>query len=330
MGSHSLYSKVMSKPCSSPLRCAQVAPPILTVALALLVCVDPASAHAQGAKAEKLSFDVASIRENKAGNEDVSSNVPLGPGDVYSPTGGLLTVKNMPLMNYISFAYRMTSAQLTTFTAAVPAWVEHDRFNLQARTEKTGVTKDELRLMMRSLLAERFGLAAHYETRVTPVFAMQLIKPGQPGPRLRSHPADGCSRDFSGPKEAGIAPPSETIDGGFPATCGGLLMMGDSTPTHFHIGARDIPITLISNALPSWGDLGRPVVDQTGLTGNYDFALDFAPKRSDPQPDAGAPVEAEQPGFLDALKKQLGLKLEAQKQGVQVLVLDHIDPLNEN
>jgi uncharacterized protein (TIGR03435 family) len=278
----------------------------------------------------KLGFDVAAIRQNNSGELESDSNVPLGPGNVYSPTGGLLSVKNSPLMAYISFAYRMTSTQRDTFAAAAPAWVRDDRFNLQARTDKQDVTKDELRLMMQSLLADRFGMVVHYETRVTSVFAMLLVKPETPGPRLRPHPADGCSRVFGGRPEDGIAPPSESIDGGFPAVCGGLLMLPDSTPTRFHIGARDIPIALISNALPSWGDLGRPVVDQTGLTGNYDFALEFTRKRGDAPSSAAAPTEENEPNFLDALKRQLGLKLEAQKQGVQVLVLDHIDRLSEN
>jgi uncharacterized protein (TIGR03435 family) len=301
------------------------------LACGLILCGIVAGAHAQEAK---LSFDVAALRQNKTGlppSGDIpESNVPLGPGDVYSPTGGLLRVKNYPLISYVSFAYRLNSGQRDVFEAAAPGWVLHDRFNLQARTEKQNVTKDELRLMMRSLLADRFGMAVHYETRVTSVFAMLLIKPGTPGPRLRPHSADGCSRSMPRPEAVAGPAPSEAIDGGYPVICGGLLMLSDSTPTHFHIGARDVPITSISNALPSWGDLGRPVVDQTGLTGNYDFALEFTPKRGDGASDAAAPTEENEPNFLDAMKKQLGLKLEAQKQGVQVLVLDHVDRLSEN
>lgn len=279
--------------------------------------------------AAKLSFDVASVRQNRSGDAS-STNVPLGPGNVYSPTGGLLTTKNMPLIAYISFAYRMPWTQQKALEAMAPAWVVQDRFNLQARTEKTGVTKDELRLMMRSLLAERFGLAVHYESRLTPVFALQLVKAGAPGPRLRPHPADGCSRDFRTPAADSEPPPSESVEGGFPTVCGGLVMLPDSTPGRFHIGARDIPISIISNSLASWGDLERPVVDGTGLAGHYDFALEFNPKHVDPPPGSAAPLDTEEPNFSDALKTQLGLKLESRKQEVQVLVLDHIDHLSEN
>jgi uncharacterized protein (TIGR03435 family) len=107
-------------------------------------------------------------------------------------------------------------------------------------------------------------------------------------------------------------------------------MMSSSTPTHWVIGARDVPISTISNALPSWGDLGRPVVDQTGLTGNYDFALEWTPER--PALPAGSPMPADMPtpDFLESVKKQLGFKLESQKQSVQTLVLDHIDHLSDN
>jgi uncharacterized protein (TIGR03435 family) len=306
-------------------------PPLLFATL--LLGVLSANLTAQTSADQKLSFDVASVRENKTGlpptGDAPDMNVPLGPGDVYSPTGGLLTTKNVVLIQFIAFAYRLTSSQMDELTATAPAWVTQSRYNLQARTDRTNVTKNELRLMMRSLLEDRFGLVVHYEAKVTSVFAMQLVKAGTTGPRLRPHPADGCSRSFR--NESPDAPaPADSIDGGYPTVCGGLVMLPSSTPTHFSIGARDVPITNISNALPSWGDLGRPVVDQTGLTGNYDFALDFVPKR--PDPPLGTPVTAdlEEPNFLEALKKQLGVKLESQKQPIQVLVLDHITPLTDN
>jgi uncharacterized protein (TIGR03435 family) len=174
-------------------------------------------------------------------------------------------------------------------------------------------------------------MVVHYESRMTSVFAAQLVKPGTPGPRLRPHPADGCSRSFRDDAKDGAPPPSETIEGGFPAICGGLLMMSASTPTHYLIGARDVSVVSITSAMPSWGDLGRPVVDQTGLTGNYDFALEFVPRRQEPPPGSPAgPVEGEEPNFLEAVKKQLGIKLESQKQSVEVLLLDHIDHLSDN
>ena len=309
---------------------------VVLLACGAIFCGTVGSIFASGQQPadEALSFDVASVRQNKTGlpptGDMPASNVPLGPGDIYSSTGGLLTVKNYPLISYIAFAYRMTDGQRDVFEAAAPGWVLHDRFDVKARTERPQVTKNDLRRMMQSLLAERFGMAAHYEPRVTAVFAMQLARAGVPGPRLRPHPADGCSRAVPGPETVAGPAASEAIDGGYPAICGGLLMLPDSTPGHFHIGARDVPVVLIANALSSWGDLGRPVIDQTGLVGNYDFALEFIPKGGDPPPGAALPVDGEEPNFLEALKKQLGIRIESQKQSIPVLVLDHIDPLSEN
>ena len=119
------------------------------------------------AQTPPLSFDVASVRENKRGGRSVggerpSANVPMGPGNIYTPTGGRFTVKNYTLLSYISFAFRMTDAQLAAFHDKAPEWVVQDRFNVDARTDKADVTKDELRLMLRSLLEERFGLKVHY------------------------------------------------------------------------------------------------------------------------------------------------------------------------
>ena len=323
----------MSMPPRSSIRRAALAA-LIACGVSAFGGILPGAACAQAAKEETLSFDVASVRENKTGlppsGDMPDSNVPLGPGDVYTSTGGLLTVRNYPLISYISFAYRMTSGQRSVFEAGAPSWVLHERFDLKARTDKADVTKDELRGMVRSLLAERFGMAVHYESRVTSVFAMQLVKPGVPGPRLRAHAADGCSRAVPGPETVAGPAQSEAVDGGYPRICGGLLMLDDSTPTRFHIGARDVPITLISNALSSWGDLGRPVVNQTGLAGSYDFALEFTPKRGDPPPGSAAPPDGAEPDFMEAIRKQLGVKLESQKQSIQVLVLDHIDHLSEN
>jgi uncharacterized protein (TIGR03435 family) len=292
------------------------------------------SVPAQAPAHQTPSFDVASVRQNRTGlppaGDDPMTNVPLGPGEVYAPTGGLLSVRNYPMSQFVAFAYKFTSTQSSDFMKAAPQWVTQDRFDLQARTENRVVTKDELRLMMRTLLAERFGLVVHYETKTTSVFALRLVKPGAPGPRLRPHPVEaGCSRSF-GRETADIPPPPDEVDGGYPTTCGGLLLLPSSTPTEFHIGGRDVTLTSIANSMPGWGDLGHPVVDETGLTGSYDFALSFVPKHPDPPPGQPSPPEEQAPNFIESVRKQLGLKLEAEKHDVQVLVLDHIAPLSDN
>lgn len=287
-------------------------------------------------KGGQLSFDVASVREDKsagaASAEEPGSNVPLGPGDVYSPTGGLFMARDMTLVSFIAFAYRMTDGQLSTFKSMAPDWVERDRFTIQARTEKLDVTKDELRLMMRSLLKERFGFAVHYETRQTSVYDLTLVKPGEMGPKLHVHPAQvACPSLLPGKAaESGPAPP-ETVAGGYPYTCGAIVLLPATAANLIHIGGRNISLALLANSLTSWGQLNRPFVDRTGLSGKIDFALEYVPERAPSLVEsASADADLGGPDFRQALKQQLGLRLQAEKGETQVVVLDHIGRLSPN
>ena len=282
-------------------------------------------AHAQQ---QQLAFDLASVRESKdgvpPGGNDYESNVPLGPGNLYSPTGGQFNTRNVPLLQLIAFAYRMTSHQQSSFAEMAPAWAREAHLDVKARTDMKDVTKDQLRLMVRSLLAERLRLAVHYEARTTSVYSLQYVKPSSPGPRLRPHNGGSCSTDFH--DRESTAPQPEITTEGYPSVCGGLLLLPSSTSTHYRIGARDIPFETLANSLGSWGDLGRPVVNDTGNTGNVDFTLDYIPRHI----DAGPGTEIEEPNFRQSLQKQLGLKLESQKRAVEILMLDHIEHPTEN
>jgi len=305
--------------------------PLLTILLLSL----SASAQQPTAPEQKLSFDVASVRENKTGGpaqggDKASSNIPLGPGNVYSPTHGVVSIKNYTLLSYITFAYRMTDAQLDAFRNAAPEWVTHDRFNIEARTDKPDVTKDDLRLMMRSLLAERFNLAVHAETREVRIFNLTLLKPVTLGPRLQPHPADtSCSSKLPPPSDPKLPPPPETTAAGFPITCGAILLLPGSSETHYIIGGRDITMPMIAAALTSWGALNRPVIDNTGIKGTVDFVLDFA-RPQPPDAPANEMDDNTSPSFQKALHDQLGLKLDAQKGPVPFIIFDHIDHLIEN
>lgn len=319
----------------------------MTTGLTVLICLSMSipvyaqstsqpSTAAQQDETSILKFDVASVRENKLGlppvGEDPSINVPLGPGNVYSPTGGLFMAKNFTLMTYIAFAYKMTDNQLSAFKKMAPDWVNNDRFNIQARTEKKGVTKDELRLMVRSLLRERFNFSAHYETKQVSIYGLKLAKPGQTGPKLQSHPAgSSCPSTLPGKALDSDPPPSETVAGGFPTTCGGVILLPASAANRVNIGGRNISLALLANSLTGWGQLGHPVKDETGLTGKFDFALEYVPELR--QSFGGTQVAAVDfggPTFRAALKQQLGLKLESEKGEVQVILLDHIDHVSAN
>jgi bla regulator protein BlaR1 len=277
---------------------------------------------------ESLKFDVTSVRPSKEG--EPGSNVPLGPGNVYTPSHGILSAKNQTLLTYLVFAYKLADYQQEAIRSSAPDWVLHDRYTIEARTEKSDATKDELRLMMRALLAERFKLAAHYEKREVRVFALVTVKEGSLGSKLRSHPAgaacagaslksttaDGQTRDL----------PLQPEKGSFPAVCSGILGLPASAQDRYSFGASNVSMSLIASALSSWGNLGRPVVDQTGLNGNYDFVMDYTP---DPRPSY-ATVDSDGPSFMEALREQLGLRLEGRSAPVEFLALDHVEHPDPN
>jgi hypothetical protein len=122
----------------------------------------------QMAAGGKMEFDVASVKQNKSGlppsGSHPHSNVPLYPGSAYSPNGGLFSATNEPVGFYISFAYKLDYLQLQFVVLGLPAWANSDRFDIEARAQGNP-TKDQMRVMIQSLLADRFKLVAHYETR---------------------------------------------------------------------------------------------------------------------------------------------------------------------
>ena len=271
-------------------------------------------------------FDVASVKENKSGTAASNSNFPLGPGDVYSSNGGHFTATNLPLISYIFFAYKILGDQAQTVTSQLPAWVTTDRFDILANTDgdPSKDTKDQMRLMMRSLLAERFKMVTHYETRQVSVFVAVPVKPGKTGPQLQAHPADAaCSTAVptaSGPD------PQAAIGPGYPTLCGGFLYMPPTAPGRVRVGARNVTMAFITTGLSAMGNLGRPVIDQTGLNGKFDMVVEWVPDANGPNP-VGPDFQPDPsgPSFLEAIKEQLGLKLDSQKGPSEFLVIDHID-----
>ena len=119
-------------------------------------------------------FEVASIRSNKS-TARPSSRFPLGPGDAYVP-GNFFSATNQPLIAYLRFAFKLSQGELLD----LPTWVYDEHFDIAARAVGSP-TKDEMRLMMRSLLAERFKLKVHRERRTAPAFNLVLVKAGQLG-----------------------------------------------------------------------------------------------------------------------------------------------------
>jgi hypothetical protein len=136
-----------------------------------LITLPPLRAQSSTAAADRPAFDVASVKANKSGSQFSSVNIPIGPGDAYNPTGGLYSGTNVPLVSYMYFAYQLTGNQLMYLLPRLPKWVTADRFDIQARASGNP-TKDQMRLMLQSLLADRFKLTVHYETQQLPAFAL--------------------------------------------------------------------------------------------------------------------------------------------------------------
>jgi uncharacterized protein (TIGR03435 family) len=266
---------------------------------------------AGGAKA----FEVASIKPSKTFRPP---NFPLDPGDAYAAVGGRFSA-DFPLINYITFAYKLalTGDQRESLAAALPRWASSDLFEIEARAEGNP-TKDQMRLMMQTLLADRFKLAVHFESREETVLALVLVKPGKLGPKLRPHeqgpPCDPSAGATNGPDV-------------FPPRCQVYARARTAKGTN-RDGSRDTTMTIFAGSLR---ELGRPVVDRTGLSGRFDFEMEWAPDPSGPPPpDAAAAPDIPGPTLLEALRDQLGLRVESTKAPIETLVVDHVERPSEN
>lgn len=272
----------------------------------------------------KMSFDVASVKRNVSSIPGlVNWNVPLF-GDDYPPNGGLFRAKNFGVSNYIAFAYKLSVAQSGIVESELPKWATSNRFDVEARA-LAGVSKDQMRLMMQSLLAERFQLKAHFEKRETHIYALMLIKPGVTGPKLQPHSPDPPCADPSSPSISGQS--LVTTPAGFPARCGRPVALADSW--NGTVGGRDVGMQMITEALaiaPNNPPLDRPVVDQTGLAGRFDFVMKYWPQWNN---SGQAPADLA-PTLLEALKDQLGLKLQATTAPYDTLIVDHIEEPSAN
>jgi uncharacterized protein (TIGR03435 family) len=314
------------------------APPTQAAALQSAATQVPASDW-QTAAGGKQAFDVASVKLNKSGlppsGPRPHANFPLGSGAMYLPNGGLFDATNYPLIVYIVFAYKINSSQLGPLVAQLPKWVSSTSYDIQARVDGNP-TKDQMRMMMQSLMADRFKLAIHAETKQVSVYNLVQVKPGKLGSQIQPHPADAtCSNAPPAPAAPGSAsapPAPTTVAGGYPVTCGDSTVMPSTTPGRIRVGARNVPMAFIATSLtiPSLG-IDRPVVDQTGLTGTFDFVIEFSPQIDTPlPPGANLTPDPNGPTLQEALKEQLGLKLDPATGSVDVFVVDHIEQPAEN
>ena len=231
--------------------------------------------HAQSPAGAKLEFDVASVRQNKSDDRPSSTfsldngNVysTVNKGDVFTPRGSYFAATNQPLWHYIAFAYNLSGTQelalrfnyFAGLSSKAPAWVtgsfdaSADRFDIAARSDGSS-TKDEMRLRMQALLADRFRLMVHHETRQAPVFALVTVKPGQMGAELVPHPAsDSCAVE---PVTQGAddgtsnVPTPRSALGELPRVCGVIAHLPTVATGHIRFGGRGVMLSLLASSLP--------------------------------------------------------------------------------
>lgn len=281
---------------------------------------EPATELALPAPVDRPSFEVASIKPNKS-DAQLTYNIPWGPGDAMRPVGGRYAVTNMPLRIIIEFAFKL-SGNVDYLMPGLPTWVNTERFDIDARAAGNP-TKDQFRLMVQSLLADRFKLAIHHETRQLPVFALVLSKAGKTGPQLTRHTDDTtCGPPGGQPYPSSAAVPLPKM----PCNTQPLALQ-PSGPGRFRVGARGMVLQMFASTFSGYDNFDRPIVDRTGLTDTFDMWLEWEPSGV-----AQARPEGVEPGptFHQALQDQLGLKLESQKAPLDVMVVDHLEHPSEN
>jgi uncharacterized protein (TIGR03435 family) len=274
------------------------------------------------AAGNRLTFEVATVKSNKS-DDSPKVNFTLGPGAVYANTGGQFLASNISLLDYIRFAYKLADGQVEIMRASAPNWIATTRFDIQAKSEIPNPTKDQMRLMMQSLLTERFKLVVHSEMRELSVLALVLVKSGKLGPQLRPHsPEDSTCSSVVAPMNQN-SEPKLALE--IPTVCGGLVSVGvPSAPSHVRVGGRGVSLALVAAHLGEMGHYDRPIVDQTGLSGTFDLVLEWGPDSASDSPNS--PIHDDGQSILqEALKDQLGLKLERKKTPSTVLLIDHLD-----
>jgi bla regulator protein BlaR1 len=267
------------------------------------------------------AFEVASIKPNNSGD----GRVMIG-----GQPGGRFTASNVPLKLLIRQAYQLQDFQII----GGPSWIASDRYDIVAKAEDgtppeppslDRTAPSRIQLMIRALLAERFQLVTHNETRELPIYALVLARSdGKLGPDLHKSEVD-CNAAFAAARgRGGLPPPPGPPQPGERPSCGIRIGMGN-------LAMGGTPLSQFANSLAMF--VGRTVQDKTGLAGNYDVSLTWTPDQM-PQRPPGAPelppVDPNGPSIFTAVQEQLGLKLDSQKGSVSVMIIDRAERPKEN
>jgi len=253
------------------------------------------------------SFEVASIKPNHSGDNRISL--------MFAPDG--LSASGASVKMLVDFAYNMKDFQIS----GGPGWIDSERFDIEAKMEESTIAAlkkltleqsiEQRRLMVQSLLAERFKLKVSHSSKELPIYALVVAKNG---PKLT---------------KSADAPPGPGAPGGPGPRSMMSLQIGELTATA-------ISMTMLADRIAR--EVGRNVVDKTGLEGRYDFTLHWTSDRQ--ALSAAGPADANQgpapsqdssgPSIFTALQEQLGLKLESQKGPVETLIIESVEKPSEN
>ena len=251
-----------------------------TACLTALICSRAFGQSGDG----RPSFEVASVKP-------VASNVDFmirgGPG---TSDPGLIRYTGVTLTEVILIAHQVKRYQIEG-----PGWLDTNRFDIVAKVP-WGATREQFRLMLQNLLAERFQLSLHHELKEFAIFALVV---GKRGPKMKETEPD--SPQVSAAWDGRKVPRVQMVNGHVRVTGNRQTMPGLAT--------------ILENSVH------RPVVDRTELKGSYDFVLEFAAER----PLARVPVDEFIPDIFSAVQQQLGLSLQATKGQLDVLVTDRVE-----
>jgi uncharacterized protein (TIGR03435 family) len=293
-------------------------PGVLAVAILLLA----AAYGLFGQSGAHPAFEVASVKQNTS-NWSERAQHPMGVG--YRP-GGRLVAENASLMLLIQFAYAVHDSPhslplLASQVVGGPAWINSLGYDIEAKPDGNTDQKHTW-LMLQTLLADRFKLALHRETRELPVYDLAAVKSGPKLPAAKevgcvSFPPGTTPHYVPGKVDCGY------VSGPFSGYEAGLL----------HIRGSKVHVADLIRELASV--LDRPVLDKTGFTGEFDLNMSFTPDEAlrgfpgfgGPGDPGGTrlPTDPNLPNIFAALEEQLGLKLVPAKGPVEVLVIDHAE-----